>query len=342
MGEERQETSLRLASAASSTPHPAKVATGGEDAWFTADAFQGAVGVADGVSGWAEEGVDPGDYARMFMDACKSLIEQSAAEDFVERIEAFEGGNEEDPQVQGKRKELERKKKMDPVSLLAHGQSRTKILGAATACVALLDRSILRVAHVGDSGARVLRDGKLFGTTTVQQHMFNCPFQLSHEDLVETTDTAEDDAEYIEWRLERGDTVILASDGLFDNLFDADIMSIVNETEEEVSRELAEVEGDPQNALGSARSLSQRIADALVEAAVKKSQDLDYISPFVVEAINQGLEGELLSPWERFLGKKLTGGKMDDVTVVVARVVEDRAAWESTVGFAMEAALESS
>ena len=41
-------------------PHPAKADTGGEDAFFIS---RGAVGVADGVSAWAREGVNAALYS---------------------------------------------------------------------------------------------------------------------------------------------------------------------------------------------------------------------------------------------------------------------------------------
>lgn len=318
-----QETSLRLAAAAAAIPHPAKAEKGGEDAWFVTEAFHGAVGVADGVSGWAEDGVDPGDYARMFMDACKELLEQSAVAEAARSVDDEEAS--EDPEEREKRWRKERKKLLDPVGLLIHGQARTRVLGAATACVALLDHDTLRVAHVGDSGVRVLRKGEFVGSTTVQQHMFNCPFQLSHEELVETTDTAEEDAEYIDWKLEEGDTVVVASDGLFDNVFDEDILKIVAEVERRVVEDEVNLNKNKNESLDVEKNLSKLLAEALVEAAVQKSQDVEYVSPFVTEAVNQGMDGYMLSPWERILGKKLTGGKVDDITVVVAKVVLGRA-----------------
>ena len=41
-------------------PHPAKAETGGEDAFFVS---RGAVGVADGVSAWAREGINAALYS---------------------------------------------------------------------------------------------------------------------------------------------------------------------------------------------------------------------------------------------------------------------------------------
>lgn len=40
---------------------------GGEDAFCICNAGLGAIGVADGVSGWAEEGIDPAEYSRTLM-----------------------------------------------------------------------------------------------------------------------------------------------------------------------------------------------------------------------------------------------------------------------------------
>jgi hypothetical protein len=45
-----------------------QVDKGGEDAFFICHHLgMGAIGVADGVSGWAEEGVDPAEYSRSLM-----------------------------------------------------------------------------------------------------------------------------------------------------------------------------------------------------------------------------------------------------------------------------------
>ena len=52
-----------------SIPHPDKKATGGEDAHFILDSTdRWAVGVADGVGGWTEIGVDSGIYSRFLME----------------------------------------------------------------------------------------------------------------------------------------------------------------------------------------------------------------------------------------------------------------------------------
>ena len=49
-------------------PHPAKKETGGEDAYLLGPHM---VGVADGVGSWWEGGINPADYARALMHACR-------------------------------------------------------------------------------------------------------------------------------------------------------------------------------------------------------------------------------------------------------------------------------
>jgi protein phosphatase PTC7 len=40
-------------------PHPSKAHYGGEDAYFVSGLGAGAMGIADGVGGWQESGVNP-------------------------------------------------------------------------------------------------------------------------------------------------------------------------------------------------------------------------------------------------------------------------------------------
>ena len=51
-------------------PHPAKAHKGGEDAMFVSD---NVIVVADGVGGWADQGIDPGLYSKKL---CKIIGEK--------------------------------------------------------------------------------------------------------------------------------------------------------------------------------------------------------------------------------------------------------------------------
>merc|ERR1719247_615444 len=143
---------------------------------------------------------------------------------------------------------------------LRQGFSSVSCFGACTANVAVLDArgQHLGVANVGDSGLRQVRKvsspggsgSMVVNCSRDQQHFFNCPFQLTrrpHEcdyplllaqgksRLVETLrsnikmieDTPED-ADIYTFPLQEGDVLILGSDGLFDNLHDAEICEFVD------------------------------------------------------------------------------------------------------------------
>jgi protein phosphatase PTC7 len=106
-----------------------QVEKGGEDAYFISDYGGGVLGVADGVSGWAAEDVDPALYS------CELMAHASNA---------------------AASEEMESNAQL----LLHKAHSATCSIGAATAIVAILDRSgTLHVANVGDCGLRILRSG---------------------------------------------------------------------------------------------------------------------------------------------------------------------------------------
>lgn len=87
----------------------------------------------------------------------------------------------------------------------------------------------------------------------------------------------------------------MGSDGLFDNVFDREIVSTLT-----TISDVAES------------------AKALANLANKHSTDLAFDSPYSLEGRARGYD---LPLWKKFLGQKLTGGKLDDITVIVSRVV---------------------
>lgn len=75
-------------------------------------------------------------------------------------------------------------------TILEEAYTKTDARGSCTACIAVLlppsssdagsGVARLRVANLGDSGALVLRAGKVVFHSPQQQHGFNFPFQVSH------------------------------------------------------------------------------------------------------------------------------------------------------------------
>ncbi|CAI5501134.1 unnamed protein product [Closterium sp. Naga37s-1] len=262
------EPAFQLLAASKMIPHPAKVEKGGEDAVLISDVGAGVLAVTDGVGGWAEDGVDPALYSNEFVGHLNDIIENAQDQDDLE-----------------------------PRELLRKAHSMTKSPGAATAVVAVFDGeySVLNVASLGDAGVRVVRGSEVVHKTTPHEHFFDCPFQFGSE----SSDSA-DDAEVLSFSVQEGDTVVMASDGLFDNVFDKDIASIVKVFS------------------GPSPSHVSRTATALAALAAKHAGDKEYMAPYTLEALEHGRD---LPVWQKMMGKKLSGGKQDDISVVVARVV---------------------
>ncbi|XP_047047550.1 putative protein phosphatase 2C 24 [Lolium rigidum] len=138
-------------------------------------------------------------------------------------------------------------------------------------------------AYVGDSAFAVFRRGRLLLRALPQQHYFNCPFQLSAVggDRVK-------DAAVGEFPVEEGDVVVAGTDGLFDNVFDAALEGIVQRC-----TALSLTPGKMAQAVG-------RLAYDMARSSRE--------SPFSAASREQQ-------------GTNFTGGKMDDITVIVAFIV---------------------
>ncbi|KAG8146026.1 putative Protein phosphatase PTC7-like protein [Naja naja] len=114
------------------------------------------LGVADGVGGWRDYGVDPSQFSGTLMRTCERLVKEGR---FVPS---------------------------HPVGILTTSycellQHKAPLLGSSTACIVVLDRSTRRLhtANLGDSGFLVVRGGRVVHRSDEQQHYFNTPFQLS-------------------------------------------------------------------------------------------------------------------------------------------------------------------
>jgi protein phosphatase PTC7 len=105
---------LKLLSGSCYLPHPAKEATGGEDGHFICIDEQ-AIGVADGVGGWADHGVDAGLYAKELMSKSMGAIKDEP-----------EGA-------------------IDPSRVLEKAFASTKARGSSTACIITLKE---QVSHI--------------------------------------------------------------------------------------------------------------------------------------------------------------------------------------------------
>ncbi|KAL0667308.1 hypothetical protein Bca4012_030012 [Brassica carinata] len=254
---------LSLSAGAHAIPHPDKIEKGGEDALFVSSYRGGVIAVADGVSSWAEQDVDPSLFSKELMANASRLVD--------------------DEEV-----------RYDPGFLIDKAHTATTSRGSATIIVAMLEEvGVLKIGNVGDCGLKLLRQGQIIFSTTPQEHYFDCPFQLSSEGSAQTYMDA---SQFNIMEVKKGDVIVMGSDGLFDNVFDHEIVNIVTK-----HTDVAE---------------SSRL---LAEVASNHSRDPGFESPYALEARAKGFDVPL---WKKALGMKLTGGKLDDVTVIVAQVVD--------------------
>lgn len=242
----------------------------GDDAWFAAKyKTVDVIAVADGVGGWRNYGIDPGEFSSFLMRTCERLV------------------------TTGKFK------LNDPADLLARSysellQSKKPILGSSTACVVIFNRetSTLFTANIGDSGFVVVRRGEVVHRSDEQQHYFNTPFQLSMpppghsrhvlSDAPESADTSN-------IPVEDGDVILLATDGVFDNVPDSLLIP-----------ELGKLQGERD------QGKIQGVANSIAWMARALAFDRSFMSPFAQRARENGINAK--------------GGKPDDITVLLATV----------------------
>jgi len=258
--------SLSLVSFGSQQVHPAKKLN--EDSFFICG---NSLGVSDGVGGVSMYGIDPSQFSRDLMLHAHHCFKMD---------------------------ELE-----DPVQVLHESYDRIikgGVQGSSTACLVSLSKNVLKAAVVGDSTFMIIRKNRIIFRSPPQQHYFNCPYQLSSF----AGGDHPCDAQSIEYPLRTGDVVIVATDGLFDNLFEGEILEVIAFLNNVLSpTETYCVE----QYLSTACQFSKEAAFQLVQAAHSASLCKKTDTPFSVSARNAGYH--------------YVGGKPDDITVLVSVAV---------------------
>lgn len=255
------------AAAAAASLRPGKF---GDDAYFIArHALADVIGVADGVGGWRAWGIDPGEFSHSLMLSCERIV------------------------VTGSFSPSE------PAAIISRAynellENKSHILGSSTACLVVLQGEALRLssANIGDSGFLVVRDGTVVHRSQEQQHYFNTPFQLSLPPPGTSQHVLSDRPESAlrgEFSVREGDMLMVATDGVFDNLPDSMII-----------KELIKVAGTTDV------TVLQNAANSIAQQARKLAFDEDYMSPFALNARENGINA--------------IGGKPDDITVVLATI----------------------
>lgn len=252
----------------------------GQDSFFITQApvqhgsLVAAFGVADGVGGYSEIGVDSSLMARGLMkNAARYFAEHSSESSPIDALRYAFAAVKSDKKITA---------------------------GGSTACIIALHRRNkvgsldlveLSSANLGDSGFLVIRNKSVLYRSVEQQYAFNTPYQLSipmkgHKVIQNTPDQADRLLEPIV--LQHDDLVLVATDGLFDNLSDGQLIDSI------------------QSDLERGISVQQIVVD-LVKQARRVAEDAHAETPFSKNAQKNGIP--------------LHGGKLDDITAILVRIV---------------------
>ncbi|PWN22073.1 hypothetical protein BCV69DRAFT_307308 [Microstroma glucosiphilum] len=278
-----------------------------------------AIGVADGVGSWSENGVDPALFSQSLMyHASQAFAAASGAAD---------------PSA-------------NPVRLISDAYDHVLAdpgvpAGSSTAVVVTLESAtgLLRSANVGDSGFVVLREGvrgsePLAGAlyrSSPQQYYFNAPYQLSKipAKVMEqwkrenggqspSLECRPDMANRWECNLKHGDLVIVASDGAWDNVWGKEWVALVRFLREKHHEAFESQRQQNESAAASVSpDLRWKEEKTLVEVVAYNALQYTLMCQF---------SEKKRSPFEAEAEKsrlRYSGGKVDDIAIVVAMVVEE-------------------
>jgi protein phosphatase PTC7 len=292
-------------------------AKSGQDAFFysqigTTNAT--AFGVADGVGGWVESGLDPADFSHGLCEymscAARAWPHGSNTTSLHPRDLLQVAYDEviEDDSIEG---------------------------GGTTACLAVAEPDgNVEVANLGDSGFMHLGGNAVRHFTQPQTHAFNTPYQLSKTPqrmLVQmavfggptTLSDLPKESSVTHHKVRHGDVLVFATDGVWDNLSPQDALGIVSRQMVDLG---AWVERD--GAIEVGQNLAKLVHADSAQKAGKGCLQAKVAVAIAKEAKETGLNTRRDGPFAKevqkaYPGENWHGGKPDDIAVVIAIVLEE-------------------
>ncbi|KAH7908687.1 hypothetical protein BJ138DRAFT_1068361, partial [Hygrophoropsis aurantiaca] len=160
--------------------------------------------------------------------------------------------------------------------------------------------AVLKIAHLGDCMGMLVRDEEVAWRSEEMWWGFNTPAQLGPSSSARPRD-----AQILELPVQADDILILASDGLSDNLWDEEVLDEVVR----FKRSFLKTHQDAGHGLLGRRTLAGMLSEALCSRARRVSErrgkgDVADEVPFARRA--------------REMGRPFRGGKIDDISVLVA------------------------
>ncbi|CAG9478808.1 protein phosphatase, putative [Plasmodium vivax] len=208
---------------------------------------KGFMAIADGVGSWIRHGVNPRKYPEKFLQ----LLQKKMDENENMKIE----------------------------DVLNYAYLNNDIEGSTTVCLIIFNNnSTISTAVIGDSQFILIRNDNIIYRSKPQQYEFNFPYQLGSNEVSKPNDA---DIAHIE--VKKNDIIVAGSDGLWDNLYDNQILNLVKQN--------------------NFSSLSEKIANE----AFNYSKMKRWMSPYI-------------NNYNKEFKCHKTGGKMDDITVSCALI----------------------
>ncbi|KAG6042071.1 hypothetical protein E4U41_006192 [Claviceps citrina] len=300
----------------------------GHDAFFVSrihDTGAVAFGVADGVSAWADSGVNPADFSHGICDhmavSAHTCDADSGASLTARRL-----------MQQG----------YDAIC-----NDRSLQAGSSTACVGVASPDgTVDMANLGDSGFLQLRLNAVNAYSEPQTHAFNTPFQLSLVPPRLAARTAAfggahlsdhpRDADATQLSVRHGDILILATDGVLDNLFRHDILKIASRVMVSSGAWQRTPLGggvrvaDTIDSLTKSPSFAGEVSEPGGQMSTTKPVTLqsllatEIVGAARAASINTKVDGPFAKEMKKYHPLEWwRGGKIDDICVLVAVVSED-------------------
>jgi len=168
----------------------------------------------------------------------------------------------------------------------------------------------LNAANLGDSGFIIIRDSKIVLESKPQQIQFSMPYQLGSSSRM----APKTHAQVYRFILNSQDVIVMGSDGLFDNLgIEFITQKVAHFLKNEPDRPTIpknELEFFPariQDMLNTTTSFTQFLSVYFAQLAFYRSNDKETDTPYSIASRKDGYDH--------------SGGKPDDITVVVAKLV---------------------
>ncbi|KAG4220619.1 hypothetical protein PC116_g30902 [Phytophthora cactorum] len=204
--------------------------------------------------------------------------------------------------------------------------------GGSTASIGIANEDgKLEVANLGDSGFVHLRLNAVHSYSEPQTHAFNTPYQLS---IVPASMLARAaafggaqlcdyprDADVTQHTLKHGDILIFASDGVWDNLFNQDILRIASQ----LMTQLGAWEASDGGILVADNLLAYTQArDSTRPLTLQSALAVEIVGAAKEASTNQRVDGPFAKEVQKYYPQEnWHGGKIDDICVIAVVVSED-------------------